>query len=130
MKRCSKKTGWNQWRQVKFKGTMTKWPLQKQTFRTAQNAQNNKTLQTLKKTNFVSIELTKYSHKVKLWSKCEWQKRWFFVCTAPVVQSQCGGRRCLAAAIHGLPALKEAPADDFLQEKHRLQDQKPGSGKL
>ena len=30
-------------RQVKFNGTMTKWPLQKQTFRTTQNTKNNKT---------------------------------------------------------------------------------------
>ena len=32
-----------QCRQVKFKGTVTKWPMQNQTHRTAQNTQNNKT---------------------------------------------------------------------------------------
>ena len=33
--RCSKTECCNQWRQVKFKGTMKKWPAQKQTHRTA-----------------------------------------------------------------------------------------------
>ena len=32
-----------QYKQVKFKGTMTKWPVQKQTHRTAQNRQNIQT---------------------------------------------------------------------------------------
>ena len=32
-----------QWRQVKFKNTLTKWTEQKQTFRTARNTQNSRT---------------------------------------------------------------------------------------
>ena len=37
-----------QCRQFKLMGTMTKWPLQKQTHGTAQNTQNNMTLQTFR----------------------------------------------------------------------------------
>ena len=36
MKRCSKKECCKQCRNVKFKGTMTKWPVQKLTHRTTQ----------------------------------------------------------------------------------------------
>ena len=36
----------------KFKGTMTKWPAQKQTLRTARNTQNNKTKQSYNKLYF------------------------------------------------------------------------------
>ena len=37
-----------QYRQVMFKGTMAKWPVQKQSHRTAQNMQNTKTQQTFR----------------------------------------------------------------------------------
>jgi len=39
VKRCCK-----QYWQVKFKGTMTKWPVQKLTLRTAQNTQNTQNI--------------------------------------------------------------------------------------
>ena len=42
-----------QCRQVTFKSTMTKLPVQKQTHRTAQNTQNNNTLQTFRISYFV-----------------------------------------------------------------------------
>jgi len=36
LKRCSKKECWKGCRYVKFKGTITKWPVQKPTHRTTQ----------------------------------------------------------------------------------------------
>jgi len=36
LKRCSKNNGCKQYRYVTFKGTMTKWPVQKPTHKTAQ----------------------------------------------------------------------------------------------
>ena len=43
LKICSKKECCKQCRHVKFKGTMTKWPVRRKTHRTTQNAQNTKT---------------------------------------------------------------------------------------
>jgi len=46
-KECCKQS-----RHVKFMGTMTKWPVQKQTPKTEQNTQNTKTQQTIRKKRF------------------------------------------------------------------------------
>ena len=51
-KRCSKKECCKQCRYVMFKGTMTKWPVQKPTHRTTQNTQNTKKQQTFRKKLF------------------------------------------------------------------------------
>ena len=42
MKRCSKKLCCKQCRYVTFKGTMTKWPVQKPTYRTRQNTKRHR----------------------------------------------------------------------------------------
>ena len=48
-----KKECCKQCRYVKFKGAMTKWPVQKLTQRTTQNTYNTMTQQTFKKTIFL-----------------------------------------------------------------------------
>ena len=53
MKRCSNKECCKQCRYFKFKGTMTKWPVQKLTHRTTQNTYNIMTQQTFRKTIFL-----------------------------------------------------------------------------
>jgi len=65
LKSCRRITQYINWREVqrktvannvdrvKFKGTMTKWPVQKQTLRTARNMQNNMAQQTFEKKLFI-----------------------------------------------------------------------------
>jgi len=64
MKRCSKKTCCKQCKQVKFKGTTTKWPVQKQTLKTAQNTQANPMLQTsrIRRCSHVYAHVIRFRH--------------------------------------------------------------------
>ena len=73
LKWCSKKECCKQCRHVKFKGTMTKWPVQKQTHRTAQNMQNTKTHQTFrKKTKKLSLIVSLSSLYIFIWLMFSW----------------------------------------------------------
>jgi len=52
MKRCSKKECCKQCRHVKFKGTMTKWPVYKQTHRTTQKRLKHQDATDIQKQNY------------------------------------------------------------------------------